>query len=167
MESSEASSGWCTHGVKIELRPPEGVTGVALGATRVEAQEQCARLGDPEEFRRGGEGPVSLVVPRPSGLSLFVYFDGDDRVDAIEIGRPDGDEDSVHLGGLDVFTTPAEDLVEPLRGEHRVDVEDGGRSIVLPDLLIALWRRFLPEGPTDPEGRFFESVLVAAPGYYD
>jgi hypothetical protein len=31
---------------------------------------------------------------------------------------------------------------------------------------MAFWRPTVPESPDDPDGRFFESVLIAAPGYY-
>jgi hypothetical protein len=32
---------------------------------------------------------------------------------------------------------------------------------------LALWRPVTPESPDDQEGRFFESVLIARPGYCD
>lgn len=151
----------------VELRPPTGVVGILIGSTRADAHDQCSRLGSPADFRRGGEESPSLTVRRSSGLSLFVYFDTDDLVNAIEVGRPDGNEDAVLYKGLDVFNTSAEDLIERLTGDHVVEVEEQGRAVTVPDLLLALWRPVLPEGPDDPEGRYFESVLLAKPGYYD
>ncbi|GAA1478639.1 hypothetical protein GCM10009623_30850 [Nocardioides aestuarii] len=153
--------------MKFDLLPPREVAGVALGSPRGVARDRCARLGDPEEFRRGGEGTPSLVVRRPSGLALFVYFDSDDRVEAIEIGRPDSDEDLVVYSGHDVFAASAEELIQVLRADHVVEVDEEGRAVTLPDLLVAFWRPTLPEGPDDVEGRYFESVLVARPGYYE
>lgn len=41
-----------------------------------------------------------------------------------------------------------------------------GRSVTAPDLRLALWRAVIPEGSADEDGRYFESVLVARPGYY-
>jgi hypothetical protein len=44
-------------------------------------------------------------VHRPSGLFICTYFDADDRLEAIEFGRPDGKDDAITCDGLDVFTT--------------------------------------------------------------
>lgn len=153
--------------MEIRLRPPTDVAGIRIGSTRAEAQDACSRLGSPEDFRRGGEGPASLVVRRPSGLAVFVNLDTDDKVEAIEVARPDTDDDVVLHAGVDVFATPADDLVERLGADGVVEIEEEGRSATAVDLLLALWRPVLPEGQDGPDGRFFESVLVAAPGYYD
>jgi len=158
---------WSTRRVRFELLPPSEVAGVTIGSTREVARDRCALLGEPEEFRRGGDGPPSFVVRRSSGLSLFVYFDSDDRVEAIEIGRPASDEDVVLHLDHDVFATPAEELIEVCRGGNVVEVDEQGRAVTLPDLLLALWRPTVPEGPEDAEGRYFESVLLARPGYYE
>ena len=60
---------------------------------------------------------------------------------------------------------PAADVTERLRALHRLDVSEGGCSFTAPDLLLALWCPVVPEGPEDDEGRYFSSLLVAAPGY--
>lgn len=153
--------------MKLDLLPPTGVAGIDIGSSREVARDRSTRLGEPEEFRRSGEEPPSLVVQRPSGLALFVYFDSDDHVEAIEVARPDSDDDVVRYLGHDLFATPAEELIERLEVGNVVEVEEGGRAVTLPELLVALWRPTLPETPEDPEGRHFESVLVARPGYYD
>ena len=75
-------------------------------------------------------------MSRPSGLSVFVSFDAADAV------------------------------VEALREHTTIQVEEDGHSFTAPDLLLALWRSVVPEDDDDPEGRHFESVLVARPGYY-
>ena len=52
-------------------------------------------------------------------------------------------------------------------GEHTsIEVDEDGRSVTAPDLLLALWRSVVPESDGDPDGRYFESVLMAGPGYY-
>lgn len=153
--------------MKIELQPPAGVGGILIGSTRAEARAEGSRFGSPKEFRRGDEEPASLAVHRPSGLAIFVYFDSDDRVNAIEVGRPDGDEDAVVYQDLDVFQTAAEDLIGRLAHVTRVEVEELGATVTAPELLLALWRPVVPEGPDDPEGRYFESALVATTGYYN
>jgi len=123
-------------------------------------------MGEPGPFRRTPADRPGHVVQRPSGLTVFVYLGGDDRVEAVEFGRPDEPDDTVTYDGLDLFATPADDLVDRLR--RRVDVvdEDGGYSFVAPTLPLRLWRSVRPEGPDDPDGRFFEAVLVARSGYH-
>ena len=67
---------------------------------------------------------------------------------------------------IDVFAVPATGLTDRLRAVTPVEVHEDGRRVVAPELLLAFWRAVLPEGPDDEDGKYFESVLVAAPGYY-
>ena len=161
----DARRRWSTQAVDIDLQPPTEAAGIRLGATRDEAHDQCLAHGEPKGFRRSNEANRSLVVERPSGLSIFVYFDGADAVEAIELGRPQG-SDLVSFRGIDIFGTPADALVEMLRQHAVVEIEEDGHSVTAPDLLLALWRSVVPELDDDQNGRYFESVLVAAPGYY-
>jgi hypothetical protein len=75
--------------------------------------------------------------------------------------------DLVTWRGIDVFGIPADDVARQIQSHTRVVVEDEGGSLTAPDLLLALWRPFLPEDADDPEGRYWRSALVAASGYYD
>jgi hypothetical protein len=108
-------------------------------------------------------------VHRPSGLFVITLFDADDRLEAIEFGRPDSNDETVTYDGHDVFTTPAADLVAQLRQRTTIDVEEeeDGHAFTAPSLLLPLWRPVTPESPEDQEGRFFESALIARPDYYD
>jgi hypothetical protein len=150
----------------IVLEPPTGAAGVLIGSTRAEATRQCAAFGDPQPFRRHDEANPSLSVRHPAELSVFVYFDDADVVNAVELSRPDHGE-IVAFGDIDVFGAPAEDVVDRLRRITPIEVTDGGRSATAAGLLLALWRPTLPESAEDDEGRHFQSVLVARPGYYD
>ncbi len=152
--------------MSIDLQPPMEAAGIRIGATRDEARDQCLAHGEPKPFRRGDEVNESLVVERPSGLSIFIYFDVDDAVEAIELGRPQ-DHDVVSFRGVDIFDTPADVVVMKLREHSSIDVEEGGHSATAPDLLLALWRSVVPEDDDDKDGRYFESVLIARPGYYE
>ncbi len=62
--------------------------------------------------------------------------------------------------------TPAVALVKSLREHTALDVDEDGHSATAPDLLLALWRSVVPEGDDDQDGRYFESVLIARPGYH-
>jgi hypothetical protein len=151
----------------IHLRPPTEAAGIRIGSTRAEARRHCLALGKPSEFRRSDEASPALVLERPSGLMIFVYFGREDSVEAIKFGRARSDEDVVSYRGFDIFGTPANELIQRLSEHDRTEVSDGGRSVTAPELLLALWRAVVPEHPADDEGRYFESVLVARPGYYD
>ena len=93
------------------------------------------------------------MVQRPSGPSVFVYFDAADAVDAIEFGRPDG-HDVVTFCGLDLFGTPANTLVEKLRESTAVHLREEDHSATAPELLLALWRSVVPQDD-DQVGRYF------------
>lgn len=151
--------------MSIDLQPPAEAAGILIGATREEAHGQCLAHGEPKQFRRGGEVNSSLVVERPTGLSIFVYFDAADTVEAIEFGRPHS-RDIVSFRGIDIFDTPADALVKKLREHTSIDIDEDGHSATAPDLLLALRRSVVPEDDDDPDGRYFESVLIARPGYY-
>jgi hypothetical protein len=149
----------------IVLEPPNGAAGIRIGATRAEAEQQLRTHGDSATFRRGGEGNPALKVHTASGLSVFVYFDDADAVDAIEFGRSDGGE-RVTFEEIDVFGTPAHSVIEELARRTVVEVEEDGRSVTATELVLELWRSTLPESAEDEDGRYFESVLIARPGYY-
>lgn len=150
----------------IVLAPPTGAAGVCIGAGRAEAARQAAVHGDPETFRRGDETIASLIVRGTSGPTIFVYFDDSDVVNAVELARPD-DGESVTFHDIDVFGTPADEIIQALVRHTEVEVTEGGRSVTAPSLFLALWRATVPQSAEDEEGRYFESVLVASPGYND
>ncbi|HSE68317.1 MAG TPA: hypothetical protein VLB12_15115 [Gemmatimonadales bacterium] len=153
--------------MNIHLRPPTEGAGIPLGSTRSDALRHCLEHGKPSEFRRNGETRASLVLKRASGLSIFVYFDPEDFVEAIEFGRPRSGEDVILYRDVDIFGTEADELIQRLSEYDRIEVSEQGRSVTAPDVLLALWRPVLPEHPEDEDGRYFESVLIARPGYYD
>jgi hypothetical protein len=103
-----------------------------------------------------GEGPVVILEPSRTTHS----------VRSIEVYGGPGTE-PITLAGLSLLGEPADKVMDRLARHYAVRVEDSGQFVVMDDLLVALWRPYVPESPSDVEGRFFESVLVALPGYYD
>ncbi|WP_084757599.1 hypothetical protein [Micromonospora cremea] len=88
-------------------------------------------------------------------------------MNAVQLDRPD-ELDVVRYRGVDVFGLPALEVVERLRRHTRVvPDEDEEGCFVAPDLLLSLWRAFVSDDPEEPQGYYFNSVLVARPGYYD
>jgi hypothetical protein len=150
--------------VIFELHPPTAAGPLRIGATGHDTVETLRRLGDPRIFCRSAASRPAWGVHRPSGLFIFAYFDAGDRVEAIELGRPQCAGDTVIYEELDVFTTPAAGLITWLRQHSTVHEEEAGHSFTAPSLLLALWRAVTPESPDDHEGRFFDSVLIARPG---
>lgn len=155
----------------FELHPPQAAGPLRIGAAGHDTFETLKRLGAPLLVcrRTAGSGPA-WGVRRSSGLFIATFFNPDNRMEAIEFGRPDSKDDAVTCDGLDVFTTPAADLVTQLREHTSVHQEEeggDGHAFTAPNLLLSLWQPVTPESPDDQEGRFFESILIATPDYYD
>ncbi|MFE3454795.1 hypothetical protein ACFXJ8_38320 [Nonomuraea sp. NPDC059194] len=133
-------------------------------------------IDEAESILYGMQGFLSTgnsVVPTrgfahfASGMTISAAPSTRGLVEAVEIWRPEpGADDVVTCLGVDIFTTAADDLIELFRQRTRVEIEDGGGSMIAPDLVVGLWRPFVPESPDDEDGRYFHSILIAAPGYY-
>ncbi|WP_433346318.1 hypothetical protein [Micromonospora sp. CA-111912] len=149
--------------MRLDLHPPVGVGPAEIGASLGEAEAALASLGDvvmPDPLRPRRRG----FVPFRSGLSIALHGDRGGNVIAVEIYR--SDDDSVLFEGTDVFRTLADEVIALLELRTRIRHEEGGRTVVAPELSMSLWRGNLPEFPGDEDGRYFESALIAKPGYF-
>ncbi|MEU7035226.1 hypothetical protein ABZ958_16270 [Streptomyces sp. NPDC046237] len=99
-----------------------------------------------------------------SELSISVDFDSLGVVRAIELFRPEKDVQVV-FRGVNLFTESADAVISQLAEMFHVEIEDGGLNITAPSVFIGLWRSVLPEDSGGDDGRHFESVIIAAPGY--
>lgn len=158
----------------IRLQPPEGVPPLLIGMSIDEARNVMALWGNPEEvFDSPGEVPRLRV--RDEGLTrdIFAHIGDDGKVSAIEVWRPvlsklQGEAVHVLYGDVDVFALPANDIIRFLR-DRGVEVDESDPFYPsCPQLTLGFNR----EGGDDVEdesgiSRFFESVLVARPGYYE
>lgn len=151
----------------IELRPPDVAGPLRIGADRSEVVTALREFGEPRLVTRTLGRRPAWAVQRPSGLVIRCHLDRAGLLDAIEFGRPTGTEDVVRYEGVDVFGTPAEEFVAALRGRTTVIEENHGYAYVAPDLLLSCWRAATPKNGDDTEGRHFDSVLIARPGYYN
>lgn len=151
----------------FDLDPPNGVGPLRLGMPETDARAALDSLRDPTNVSKS-DVPGRYVF-RPSELMISIDCKGD-RLVAVELGRPPtGLTDRVLFRGVDVFTPSARDVVRQLSEIIRIepDEEDSG-GFIAPDLLLAFWRPFEGDDePDDPQGYYFNSVLVAKPGYYD
>ena len=150
----------------FELCPPEIAGPLHMGAPIADTVEILKGLGTPLVLCRPRGSPPGLGVRRSSGLFISALFGPDGHLEAIEFGRPEAADDIVIYDGLDVFTTPAEDVMAQLRHCGAEHEEEDGYAFTAPDLFLSLWRSAIPESPDDQEGRFFESILIARTGYY-
>ncbi|WP_460068207.1 hypothetical protein [Streptomyces sp. YKOK-I1] len=99
-----------------------------------------------------------------SGLSISLDFDSRGVVRAIELFKPEEDV-QVIFRELSLFEEPADVVISRLSEMVRIEIEGEGLNVVAPDVFIGLWRSVTPEDSGGEEGRYFESVLIAAPGY--
>jgi hypothetical protein len=136
-----------------------GVGPIHLGMTRSEVHEH---MGDPQ-FVRKGDG-------REMFLSGFmVDFDQDGRVKFIELAK--SDRYRALFEGRCLHELPADDAVALVSKFAAYDENhrELGYSYIFPDLQLSLWRDHIPdpEQPLDePDGRYFETVGIAAAGYF-
>ncbi|MFD5769531.1 hypothetical protein ACFWIN_27445 [Streptomyces sp. NPDC127049] len=150
----------------LHLEPPTAAGPVRLGMTFEEALAAVAPWGDPRTRHRPGRRPDTLSASC-AGIAVDVHLEEDDRVTAVEFWWPGEGRTSttrVLLDGRDVFTTPADELLDGLP-VHDGDTEDPFVS----GLSLGFTRRTSQEVPRRPDGLpvHFTSVLVGGTDYYD
>ena len=101
---------------------------------------------------------------------MFVYCDDDERVEAVEFASPGHGqpaEDEVRFEEVDLFVDPADVVVANLSANgHTMTRKENGLTSTVPDVLLALWRDGEPRDDSTGLPLYFESALVARPGYY-
>ncbi|MBB2947660.1 hypothetical protein FB565_007431 [Actinoplanes lutulentus] len=149
--------------MEFVLDPPHGVGPLRLGMTAEQARAALETLG-PLSATAYGE----LALHRASGLGFSVGFGVGptrDRVNAIEIWRP-REDDVVLFRDVDVFGLPALEVAARIGRHLEILPQDDG--FASRDPYLALWRPFAADDdPDETEGYFFQSVLIARPGYDD
>ncbi|MCX5093836.1 hypothetical protein OOK36_34120 [Streptomyces sp. NBC_00365] len=147
------------------IDPPRAAGPVEIGMP-IGAAEQALRSISGFLPPTPGERRAPGFAHYTSEMSIAVDATQDGRVRSIEIYRPTEGVD-IRLGEISIFGVPADEVILRLGEMASLQVEDEGLRVVAPSLLISLWRGTLPESPEDEDGRYFESVLIAEPGYYD
>ncbi|MCX5387427.1 hypothetical protein [Streptomyces sp. NBC_00083] len=150
----------------FDLAPSIGVDPLRIGMTRYSANTALESLRDltaVSESDRPGQH-----VFRPSGLMISIHCTRD-MLEAIELGRPSTSTDRVFFRGLDVFAIPARELVHRMGEYTSIEADpDDPASFIASDLLLSFWRPFAADDePEEEQGYYFNSVLLARPGYYD
>lgn len=136
------------------IHPLKGVNDVEFGMHVSEVRRRMG--GDPEQFRRGGEGyPSDYHVKE----GVFCYYDDQGFLEAIEFANIA----PAFLDGVDLFTLSVSEMAALLT---RLDPE-GGRDhdgASSRRLCLAAWA---PDDDDEGDDAPVESMLTGRPGYCD
>ena len=149
----------------LELDPPRSAGPLRIGMPFSEAESVLKSIEgyvEPETLRRYGAG----IGDYESGLAIHTGRSSSGVVDYIEIFRPWNNTVQVIYRDTSLFLEPADSIILKMSCSYKVEVLDGGLTLIVPELLLAFGRDVMPEFSGD-DGTYFESVLVARPGYYD
>jgi hypothetical protein len=154
----------------INLVANEGVPPLRFGMSVAEVDEALSVWGTPESASAPNDTTTKLRV-RDAGLTrdIFALFERDDRLTAVELWRPEeGDPSvSVRFGDLDLFSTPAEEVIDQLEARGAAVDQSDPFFPKCHELTLGFNR----DGGDDRDdrglSRYFESVLIAPPGYYN
>jgi hypothetical protein len=150
--------------MEFVLDPPHGVGPLRLGMAIEEARAVLKTLGP---LTSTAHGEVSLHLPSGLGFSLgFGVGPTRGRVNAIEVWRP-AERDVVRYREVDLFGMPALEVVERLRRHLNLRPNEHDDGFTARELYLALWRPFAADDPDEVQGYFFQSALLARPGYDD
>jgi hypothetical protein len=159
---------------RFEIDPPHGVAGFPFGMPLDELIEATTPLGHVRLEDPGQRRPdvyTKLFVVRPSFTAIFACEDGQ-NLTAVELWAPEPSEQdriTVELQGIDVFGTPALEVLDLLAARgHELDDTDPDHPR-FPDLALGFTRTRGHEVPLASDGRprYFQAVLTGPAGYYD
>lgn len=151
-----------------EVLPHEGIGPVRLGMSRDAAREAMERAGVPLP-------PVHLGTLRDDyhHAGFQVSYDASGMVEYIELYR--GEPFTTLYRGVDVFTTPADEMVALVAETAPYDPDEAelGLTYLFPALDLSLWRPVTPEDCEEEDqpdeydcGRVFTTIGVGRRGYF-
>jgi hypothetical protein len=159
---------------RFEISPPHGLVGFPPGMPLQELVAATTPLGhvridDPGQNRPNRYAKLHLI--RPTFAAIFACEDGL-HLTAVELWAPaetSNDRISVRLNGIDVFATPALEVIDRLTADgYTLDDTDPDHPR-FPELAVGFTRTRGHQVPLAPDGRteYVQAVLVGPPGYYD
>ncbi|MEU7018867.1 hypothetical protein AB4225_14270 [Streptomyces sp. 2RAF24] len=152
--------------MQFVLDPPRGAAPVRLGMTLDETVAVVSAWGVPRVYPADAVRDFDLVSTEYDGIGFQAALERDHQVTTVAIWGPDEDEDpdvQVLLDGLDVFRTPADEiLAHAARKGWHVNNDDPPAPCI-PGVTLAFTRDTSQEVPRDENGLpvHFTSVLVA------
>ncbi|MFI1660450.1 hypothetical protein ACH4ZU_36895 [Streptomyces sp. NPDC020472] len=156
--------------MQFVLDPPRGVAPVRLGMTLDETVAAVSAWGAPRVYPADTVRNFDLVSAEYDGIGFQAALERDHLVTAVTIWGPDEDEDpdvQVLLDGLDVFRTPADEILAHAARKGWHVNNDDPRAPYIPGVTLAFTRDTSQEVPRDENGLpvHFTSVLVADEKY--
>lgn len=158
--------------MQLDLNPPIGAGPWHFGMPIAEATEAASPWG---EVRVGQPAPgrtaFKVVIVHP-GFEIVLLTDDGQSLTGIEVWRFERDDADVRVGfeGMDIFRTPARDLIQRIsEAGHRTDTIDD-EATVFPGLTLLLSRdtsREVPLDPHDGQPLYVHYALVGPKGYLD
>lgn len=153
----------------FELDPPNGITGFPLGTPADAVRAAAAELGEVSEVRdqddEGADRLEKILAEHPQFEIVFHIEDGK-TLTAVEVWfpRPGPEEVTVRFRGIDVFRTPARELVKRLEGMGLTVLDDA-----VPQLSLGFTHDADDDIPEDADGEplYFKAVLTGPADYYD
>lgn len=163
----------------FELKPHIGAGELKLGMQR---EEIHGILGNPEYSTEKSlmeyEG-FAIPVSAKDGYfknELQITYDDGGRVNFIEFSGKDSEFVKVYLKDIDVFNTPAQQLIREISNltNSAFDKDDEIPFFyVFPSIDLAVWRGVIPVGdehteeiPDSDEGKYFWTIGIGIKGYY-
>ncbi|HWG24951.1 hypothetical protein [Actinospica sp.] len=159
--------------MEIELSPPTGITGFPFGMPSPEVKEAAAALGSTRVRNDGSAArfrKMKVLALHPQFEITFFLDDGKTLTAAeVWIPRPGPEQITVTFRGIDVFATPARELLTRIEAMgYEIDHREPLHPVV-PGLSLGFTRDAGHEVPLDTDGSplYFQAVLVAPEDYYD
>ena len=172
-----------THTVKkmrFDLIPHVGASIIKLGMSREEIR---STLGKPEHSTEKSVFQFEEVaIQRPAmdgyfNSELQITFDDRGMADFIEFSGRGAKHTKVFLSGVDVFHTPAPDLIRTIsaitKTEFDKDEEEMPYTYVFPDVDLGVWRQVVADQyedenqiPESDDGKYFWTIGIGVKGYY-
>jgi hypothetical protein len=150
--------------VDIILDPPNGVPPVSMGMPFEEAVEAAARWGDVRVMGPVEHNPTVQIQAVADDYDVIVVLRDQQTVNAVDISAPSDAGPQVLWRGIDVFRTPARQLLKLFSDAgYRIDDSNPDEPVVL-DLTIAFNRWTSQQVPLDPEDGlplYFTAALVS------
>jgi hypothetical protein len=156
----------------FELDPPHGITGYPLGATDDAVRAAAARLGQVKVQDEGAADPFRYmkISALHSQFEIVFHFEDGKTLTAAEVWAPrPGPEDiTVRFRDIDVFRTPARQLLDQLRSTG-LTVLDETYYAYVPRLSLSFTRVAGHEVPLDTDGEplYFQAAVTGPTDYYD
>ena len=146
------------------IQPLIGVGPVRLGMSRDEVRRVMPEPAKPFRKARTSQHETDAFHQN----SFQVFYGGDlPTVEYVELSR--GSVVRALYRDLDVFATPADEVVAHIARDSQFDQSDPEipYSYLFRGLQLSLWRPTIPESDADTDGRCFSTIGIGKRGYYD